>query len=272
MNRNHPLPLTDDEIHVLVDGRGEAPDRTALEDRLAQDPSAQATVARWQHQRDRLRGLYPHLLDEPVTASLAAAARSLDTSRQTARRWTRWSGMAASVVVSFGVGWLVHGQWQLHQPAAILAKAPVVTDFVRQASLAYAVYTPEVRHPVEVAASEQAHLVQWLSKRVGKPLKVPDLTEQGYDLVGGRLLPGESGARAQFMFQNAAGNRITLYLGTINAAPSGGDGAQETAFRFSADGVAPSFYWVDRGFGYALSGQVPKETLLQLAQATYRQL
>lgn len=272
MNRNHALPLTDDEIHVLVDGRVNAPDRAALEARLAQDLVAQATVARWQQQRDRLRDLYPHMLDEPVAASLAATALDLDASRQTARRWTRWSGMAASVVLSFGVGWLVHGQWQLHQPAAILAKAPVVTDFVRQAGLAYAVYTPEVRHPVEVAANEQTHLVQWLSKRVGKPLKVPDLAEYGYDLVGGRLLPGESGARAQFMFQNAAGNRITLYLGTINAAPAGSGAPQETAFRFSADGAVPSFYWVDQGFGYALSGQVSKETLLQLAQATYRQL
>jgi anti-sigma factor RsiW len=272
MNRTHALPLTDDEIHVLVDGRVNAPDRTALEARLAQDPAAQATVARWQQQREQLRGLYPRMLDEPVAASLLTAAQELDASRQTARQWTRWSGMAASVVLSFGVGWLLHGQWQLHQPAALLAKAPVVTDFVRQAGLAYAVYTPEVRHPVEVTANEQAHLVQWLSKRLGKPLKVPDLTEHGYDLVGGRLLPGESGARAQFMFQNAAGNRITLYLGTVNAAPPGSGAPQETAFRFSADGAAPSFYWVDQGFGYALSGQVSKETLLQLAQATYRQL
>ena len=48
---------------------------------------------------------------------------------------------------------------------------------LRSAALvAYAVYAPEVRHPVEVAATQQEHLVQWLSKRLGRPLKVPDLT------------------------------------------------------------------------------------------------
>jgi anti-sigma factor RsiW len=39
------------------------------------------------------------------------------------------------------------------------------------------------------------------------------LASQGYELVGGRLLSGDGGARAQFMFQNAAGLRLTLYLG-----------------------------------------------------------
>ncbi len=53
---------------------------------------------------------------------------------------------------------------------------------------------PEVRHPVEVTAAQQDHLVQWLSKRVGRPLKVPVLAAEGYELVGGRLLSGDGGA------------------------------------------------------------------------------
>jgi anti-sigma factor RsiW len=34
----------------------------------------------------------------------------------------------------------------------------------------------------------------------------------------------------------------------------------------------PSFYWVDQGFGYALTGKLPREVLLSLAGAVYRQL
>jgi anti-sigma factor RsiW len=130
--------------------------------------------------------------------------------------------------------------------------------------------------------------VQWLSKRVGRPLKVPVLASQGYELVGGRLLSGDGGARAQFMFQNAAGLRLTLYLGALDAAPvaaagnsSGAvtskaaapqPGKLETAFRYSGDGPVPSFYWVDQGFGYALSGAVSREELMTLAQLVYQQL
>jgi anti-sigma factor RsiW len=122
-----------------------------------------------------------------------------------------------------------------------------------------------------VAAAEQQHLAQWLSKRLDRPLKVPDLSAQGYALMGGRLLPGSEGARAQFMFERVGGERITLYIGRLADTAASGRAA-ETAFRFSADGPVPSFYWVDRGFGYALAGQLPRDVLQQLATAVYQQL
>ena len=78
---------------------------------------------------------------------------------------------------------------------------------------------------------------------------------------------GGGGARAQFMFEVAAGQRVTLYLGAIDAAGTG-----ETAFRYAREGPAPSFYWVDQGFGYALTGALPREALLALATAVHRQL
>ena len=140
--------------------------------------------------------------------------------------------------------------------------------FAQQAAVAHAVYQPEQRHPVEVAATQQEHLVQWLSKRLGRPLTLPVLTPQGFELVGGRLLPGESGARAQFMYQNQAGQRITLYLGALNGAGAAG----ETAFRLHADGPVPAFYWLDQGFGHALSGPLSREALLALATAVHQQL
>ncbi len=72
----------------------------------------------------------------------------------------------------------------------------------RVAAVAHAVYSPEVRHPVEVGADQEAYLVRWLPKRLGANLKVPHLAAQGYPLVGGRLLPGERGPAAQFMYQD----------------------------------------------------------------------
>jgi anti-sigma factor RsiW len=135
--------------------------------------------------------------------------------------------------------------------------------------VAHAVFQPEVRHPVEVTAAQQEHLVQWLSKRLGRPLKVPVLTAQGYELVGGRLLPGDEGARAQFMYQNAAGQRITLYLGALKSSSAD---ANTTEFKFLESGSVPGFYWVDHGFGYAIAGQLPRAALHDLASAVYAQL
>lgn len=275
MDRQTSQPLTEDEIHALVDGQAAAGELAALQARLAQQPDTQAAVLKWQRQRDALRGLHQRVLDEPVPSLLTTAARQTAASQQELNQWWRWGGMAAGVMLAFGVGWFSHtawdNEWQSPTRAAALAKARAVQDFARQASYAHGVYSPEVRHPVEVTAAEQEHLVQWLSKRVGKPLKVPNLNSQGYELVGGRLLPGEAGARAQFMFQNAAGTRITLYLGAVDPVP-GAPNSRETSFHFAADGPIPSFYWIDQGFGYALAGPVPRDALLKLAEAVYRQL
>jgi anti-sigma factor RsiW len=182
--------------------------------------------------------------------------------------------MAAGWLVAFGIGWVANSPLLGEGGLPRLAQDKTTPEFVHQASLAHTVYTPELRHPVEVRAAEQEHLVQWLSKRLGKQLKIPTLLDQGFSLVGGRLLPGEAGARAQFMFKNPAGLRLTLYLGAVDPARLGtqpGDSG-ETAFRLATVGAVPSFYWVDRGFGYALSAAMPSEELLKLASAVYRQL
>jgi anti-sigma factor RsiW len=275
MDRIPPQALTDDEIHALVDGQLSPRELAAVQVRLALDPVAQATMLKGQQQRDALRGLHRQVLGEPVPATLATAAQQAIASQQEISQWWRWGGMAAGVMLVFGVGWFSHTawqeQWQGRSTAASLATPGVAQNFVRQASFAHAVFSPEVRHPVEVTAAEQEHLVQWLSKRLGRPLKIPNLGPQGYELMGGRLLPSEAGARAQFMFQNAAGTRITLYLGAVDKVPGGLD-ARETSFHVGVDGPIPSFYWIDQGFGYALAGQLPREALMNLAEAVYRQL
>ena len=263
-----------EQINALVDGQLPAREQSEAMERLAGDAVALETLQAWQSQREALRALHAPLLDEPVPETLMAAARRNQQGRQQISQWSRWGGMAAAVVMAFGVGWLSHGE--LGPSGAAFGHQPSAQAFVRQASVAYAVFSPEVRHPVEVTAAQQDHLVQWLSKRLGKPLKVPVLTAQGYELVGGRLLPGDGGARAQFMFQNPAGTRVTLYLGALNNSAAGTaspkNDTSQTAFRYSADGPVASFYWVDQGFGYALSGALPREELMQLAQLVYQQL
>jgi len=275
MNRPAPPPtdVTDDELHALVDGQLAPDRRLAVEEALVRDPAMAAKVAAWHTQRDALRRLHGELLDDPIPAPLMSAL-DRNLPRQARRSsWMRWGGMAAGVLVAFAAGWLGNAQWSASRnPSAVLAKAPAMREFVHDASIAHVVYAPEKRHPVEVAASEQQHLVQWLSKRLDRPLKVPDLSTLGYTLVGGRLLPGETGARAQFMFEDAAGERVTLYIGTLDTRAPDSAAARETAFRFTSEGAVPSFYWVDQGFGYAVAGKLPRDVLLKLATLAYRDL
>ncbi len=296
MSTPNYTPIPDDELHALVDGRVPDSYLPALQARLAQDPAGQARVSQWQQQRALLRGLHPQLANVAPPAELLVAAQALESRQTAALHWQRLGGMAAGLVLAFGLGWLGRGlDHGIGLQADLLASnatahaskaTPGVREFVHQASVAHAVFTPEVRHPVEVTAADQAHLVQWLSKRLGKPLQLPQLQGLGYELIGGRLLPGDSNelasgagsTRAQFMFQNAAGTRITLYLGALAPTPPAGTSSNpkqrlrdETAFNLADNSGLPSFYWVDQGFGYALSGEVPRSELMAIAKSVYQQ-
>src|SRR5439155_16750884 len=73
----------------------------------------------------------------------------------------------------------------------------------------------------------------WLSKRLGTEIKPPSLKPIGSELIGGRLLPGDSGQVAQFMYHDATGQRLTLYV--TRETPKLAN-QPETAFRFGRDG------------------------------------
>ena len=201
--------------------------------------------------------LYDPVLDEPVPERLRAR-RSARGLAATAAGWVAL-GLAAGGLA----GWNLHA-WRASVPAQ--AEVP---GFVKRAAVAHAVYSPEVRHPVEVGADQEQHLVAWLSKRLGAPLRAPKLENVGlgYALVGGRLLPGENGPVAHFMYQCKEGKRLTLYVRN-NAI-----GNNETAFRYAAEGNVKVFYWIDRRLGYAISSaDISREDLLTVADAVYQQL
>lgn len=271
MDTPNTQPLTDADLHRLLDGEVLGAERDALLQRLQADPLGRERLAQWQTQREAIRQLHAGVLHEPLPPSLLEAVNRADDAQARVTGWWRWGGMAAGIVLAFGAGWLSHQQWPGNTTARgrQLATLPA---FARDAAVAHVVYAPEKRHPVEVGALEQEHLVQWLSRRTGKPLKVPRLDALGYELVGGRLLPGDAGARAQFMFENTQGVRITLYLGALSPTPGQAGASGETAFRFAQEGPVPGFYWVDQGFGYALSGPLSRDALMALAEAVYRQL
>ena len=122
----------------------------------------------------------------------------------------------------------------------------------------------EVAHPVEVGAQQEAHLLQWLSKRLGRKLAAPDLQPFGYKLMGGRLLPGPAGPASFLMYESASGERFTVYAAKAEA--------QTTQMRYAAQGNESALFWADRGVGYVVSGGRDRGRLTQIAQAVYDQM
>ncbi len=254
------------ELHAWLDGELSPESAAAVAQWLAENPGEAARMAALQAQNAGLRALHGQVLEEHVPLHMRHALRPPPV------QW-RWPhALAAGIMLSVGLGagyGLAANRAAMGQARAA-AQLPV---FVREAVAAHVVYTPEQRHPVEVAAQQQAHLVQWLSKRLGVPLKVPVLDTEGFHLVGGRLLPGETGqARAQFMYENTAGHRVTLYVSVLSQSTGAAAPAAPVAFRWTEDGGTQGFYWIDGHQGYALSATLPRAQLHVLAEAVYRQL
>jgi anti-sigma factor RsiW len=241
--------MTEAELQAYVDGALPQGSRPEMEAWLASHPEDAERLRAYTEQDTVLRALYNPILDEPVPATLLAVRPG---------RWRTLAAAAAIFALGIGLGWLVRG--------ILIPPQMMPLSLARQAATAHIVYTPEVRHPVEVTSAEEAHLVRWLSKRLGTTLKAPTLGALGYELVGGRLLSGTQGPVAHFMYQDARGQRLTLYVSRQKGEPS------DTAFRFSQEGRVSVFYWVEDDFGYALSGELRRDQLLRIADAVYKQL
>jgi len=259
-------PMTEEDLHAYVDDALTPERRLAVDNYLEQHPADAERVAAYRAQKQALKALFQPVLDEPVPERLHALTVQPIKASTGRGGWSGgglWQRLAAGVMIATlggAGGWLAHGQYQKGERMAR------TVPLSHQAAVAHVVYSPDVRRPVEIAADQEEALVKWLTKRLGTPVSPPKLGALGFELVGGRLLPGNSGPVAQFMYQDATGQRMTLYVTTESTEK------RDTGFRFAREGLVNVFYWVDGKFGYALSAGIDKGELAKVATAVYDQL
>ncbi len=249
--------ITDAQINAYVDGELDEASRLEFEQLLLNNPEDAARVAAYKQQNDELQNLYGALIEEPVPAEMRKMVMQ-HKSRPSLAPWMQVAAAVTLLLVGGITGWGLRGT----QPREIVAAA--VPEYVERAVGAHFVYTSEVLHPVEVTAAREAHLVGWLSKRLGNPVKMPNLVSIGYNLVGGRLLEDQGSPAAQFMYEDASGRRVTVYVRSYDG--------NDTAFKFFTSKEVSAFYWIDAPFAYALSGELPRQELMNIAQVVYKEI
>ena len=270
-------PVTEAELQAYVDRQLTPERQREIEAYLARRPEEAQRVESYLAQKRELRALFNPVLEEPLPQRLRLAARP-----RTPWYMQRMAAGIAIAVVSGLAGWGLRGGLGAEQGGGMVAQrtpsamtVASATGFAQRAAIAHAVYSPDVRRAVEVGADHEDQLVAWLSKRMGSPMKPPHLQTLGYALDGGRLLPGDKGPVAQFMYHDNAGAKLTLYVSNEIAdmgVNTGGKKNQETAFRFAQEHGVNVFYWVNGPFGYAISADANKAELARVSGEVYRQL
>lgn len=274
------LPVTEADLHAYVDGVLPATRDAEIAAYLQARPDELQRLQAYRAQNASLRALFNPVLDEALPSALSrsmdeqkARVASVAAPSAVAASWG-WQRLAAGLAIAFvsgSAGWMLHGQSDSGMQVAdnsrpALPAVQKVSGLAHQAAIAHVVYSPDVRRPVEIGADQEDQLVAWLSKRIGNQIRPPKLGKLGYELIGGRLLPGESGPVAQFMYHDTTGQRLTLYVSTEQVHN------KDTGFKFAQEGPVNVFYWIDGKFGYALSAGINKGELARIATAVYEQL
>jgi anti-sigma factor RsiW len=248
-------PITEEDLHAYVDHAIEPERRADVDAYLENHPDVAERVGAFADQREFLRGALAPIADEPLPPELNLS-RIIESRRR--RTSPAWWAIAAVLLVSIGGfgGWTVRGAMQA-SPGGLAALA-------REAADSYNVYASDHVRPVEMRATENAQLVQWVSDRLNHPVKVPDLTTSGYRLMGGRLVATSHGPAAMFMYDDDHGHRLVVLTRPMITDQSAPMTPQ------SRDDVA-GFTWADGGIGYGLVGQAAAESLRPIANDVRRQ-
>lgn len=264
-------PIEDEDLHAFVDGQLDPERRTEVQAFLAENPKAAERVEDYRGQAAMLHALFDPVLEEPPTAAIEAltaglAVRLGDRRVRRPRAWAQPLARVAAALllmaVGLGGGYLLHSRAGGDRPG----QSGGLRTFAEEAAQAHAFYASDQQFPAQTAAQDRGALDGWLSQRLGRRVFAPDLSRAGYQLVGGHPLPTPYGAGAQYLYENGAKQRLTLF---VSAVPS----AQEAqSFSFVQQGNDAMLYWLEGSLGYALIGQMNRDQLMGISQLAYNAL
>jgi anti-sigma factor RsiW len=230
--------VTEAELQAHVDGRLPPEREAAVSVWLTTHPEEAARLLAYRTQRDAMRAALDPIADEPLPPSLDLRMREAlrpHWSRQP--RPAIAASMAALLLLGGAGGWMLRG-WSAPPSVGTAALA-------REAVASYSVYASDTVHPVEIAARERGALDGWLSARLLRPIKAPDLRGAGLELIGGRLVASEHGPAGLYLYRYADGGRVAVYVRPMKV-----DRTDNMIPR--QEGGVRGWTWADDGMGFGI--------------------
>lgn len=244
-------PISEDDLQAHIDGRLDARRTAEVEAWLRDHPQQAQRVDALSRERDALRAALLPIAEEPIPPHLNVAR--LVSGRRPDRRGL-WQAAAAAAVLAIASG---AGGWSLRGAAD--APRAGIGALAQEAAASYAVYAPDQGRPVEIDASDRGQLVAWGSRRLARPVRVPDLSAAGFRLLGGRVVVTPHGPAVLTMFEDNRGTRLVMLA--RNMATDKNVPMRDQA----GDGIG-SVSWSRDGLGYSLVGPLAPGVLNPIAR------
>lgn len=249
-------PVTEEDLLAYADAQLSNGDVARVEAWLKVNPEDATRVRAWQQQNRDIQTMFAPYQRRREGDEALLASSTIHSAP--ANPWRTRALQAAAGLCLFALGVALGISYERSPEPEQHARFP------GEASSAFMIYAREVRHAVEVKADEKDHLVAWLGKRLGQKFAAPDLSRWGFSLIGGRLVPVDGRAGALLMYEDAGGKRLTVLVGQSEANAS-------TSFRFVSRGSVETFYWIDERLTYAVTAEIPRDVLRQVADECYKQ-
>jgi len=248
-------PVTDAELNAYLDGELKQTDYLRIEAFLAEHPEVAKQLGNDRVIKAGLHQLFDKVLCEDVPEHLYKNVNL--KGNYTSRHIILKAAMIAGIMLISGLaGWMLNINRQA-------SSVPVFAHLVQPATFAHIIYSTDALHPVEFNAKDQNILTSWLSTRMHTDITAPILTSAGFELIGGRLLPSSNRMAAQFMYENTAMQRITVYIRRYTWAE------EITSFSYAEENGVGVYFWHNQKMGYAVTGKINKNQLMVAAQAVH---
>lgn len=241
--------VSDIELQAFIDNELDSVRHAEIEILIRNNPELQLKAREYMQINQGLKDLFQHHLNEKTPEKLTEIIKIQSSNNIL----SQVASLFIAVIIGLVLGWYSRGEIQTQKTVQ-----PLTQQIIQDAFSYHAVYTPEIKHPVEVSSEHEEHLVKWLSKRLKTPVKAPDFSFAGFELLGGRLLSSDSNPAAQFMYENSQGQRLTLFTRQKR------DNENQTEFRYARKNNMNGFYWTDNNLSFVILSEISKNKIYEL--------
>lgn len=204
--------ITDDMLQDLIDGRLDTAERARLLSELENDPARMREVVEAVEINNRLRDMADSALYEDVPDRLLSVirdARLADEEEQSGSTpvddeatYRRWPVLASFVAGAIGVaiGWMV--------ATYDLPGNDQIDLALGEATSAFSFYLQDPDYPIDFGYDRINEFLPRTESALGRPVDPPDLSESGFSLAGGRVIPGPRGNAIMYLYERGEGDSL----------------------------------------------------------------